>query len=180
MIWALVGMCGAGKSVAAKWFENQGIPGVYFGRLTMEELGRRGLPVNPENEKKLRQELRDQHGMAAYALLSREPIRNLAAKHPHVYLDGLYSWDEYKVLSDEYGPSLKLIHIWTDRALRYQRLSARPERPLTPSQAEERDRNEIENLAKGGPIAFAHHTLMNHGSPGALEEQLGALLRGAM
>lgn len=177
MIWALVGMCGAGKSVAARWFESRGIPGVYFGRLTLEELKRRGEAVTPENEKRMRQELRETHGMAAYAMLSLEPIRALRRNHDHVYLDGLYSWDEYVVLQKEYGDQLRLLHIWTDRAIRYERLARRPERPLRPEEAEARDRHEIERLAKGGPIAFAHHTLMNHGSFQDLENQLDALVK---
>jgi dephospho-CoA kinase len=171
-ILALVGMCGAGKSVAARWFEDRGVPGVYFGRLTLEELERRGLPVTPENEKSLREDLRRVHGMAAFAILSIPKIRALLEKAGPIYIDGLYSWEEFLVLKKEFGPVIRLIHIWTDRSLRYARLAKRPERPLDAAQAESRDLSEIENLAKGGPIAYSDVTVLNHGTP----EELGAAL----
>ena len=177
-IYALVGMCGAGKSVAAAWFEKQGVPGVYFGRLTLAELSRRGLAPTPENERSLREELRRVHGMAAFATLSIPRLRELTASHPGVYIDGLYSWEEYTTLRKEFGPGLTLLHIWTDKALRYERLARRAERPLSPAEAASRDLNEIEKLAKGGPIAYADLTLVNHGTPEALASALDAAVRG--
>ena len=56
---AIVGMCGSGKSVASDYYINKGYQKVYFGGVTMDELKRRGLEVNPENEKKIREELRN-------------------------------------------------------------------------------------------------------------------------
>ena len=50
------------------------------------------------------------------------------------------------------------------RGLRHQRLAQRPERPLTPAEALDRDYAEIENVEKGGPIAIADHYIMNTGS----------------
>jgi len=52
-----------------------------------------------------------------------------------------------------------------DRALRYARLAARPERPLTPQEALERDIAEIETLDKGGPIAIADFAILNNTTP---------------
>lgn len=175
---ALVGMCGAGKSVAARWFEGRGIPGVYFGRLTLEELERRGQAVTPDSERAMREELRRVHGMAAFAVLSIPKLRALLTKGGEAYIDGLYSWEEFLALKKEFGPVIRLVHIWTDRALRYERLSRRAERPLNATQAESRDLSEIEKLAKGGPIAFADVTITNHGSPEALAAALEAAIEG--
>ncbi len=173
---ALVGLCGSGKSVAADFFQKEKIPGVYFGKLTLEELEKRGLPVNEENEKKFREDLRRQYGMAAYAVLSLEKIRRLSEKYVRIYIDGLYSWDEYKVLRKEYGEKLILIGLHTDKALRYARLSQRSVRPLTREQAEGRDLSEIEQLAKGGPIAFADHLVVNNGSVDELAAKISGIL----
>ena len=88
----------------------------------------------------------------------------------------MYSFSEYKLLIDELGAPLVLVAVAAPRQLRYQRLSARPERPLTPLEARERDMREIETLEKGGPIAMADYTLINDGAPAELLCRLDALL----
>src|SRR5258708_1349163 len=108
-IFALVGLCGSGKSVAAEFLEKNGYAGVYFGKLTLDELSRQGLAVTPENEKKFREEIRAKHGMGAYAQLSLPKIRELLKSGDKVYLDGLYSWDEYKILRSEFPRRLFLV-----------------------------------------------------------------------
>mgnify|MGYP000760700014 FL=1 len=66
-IVAIVGMCGSGKSIASKYFEDLGYKNVYFGGVTMEKLKEAGLEVTPENEKMMREKLRRELGMGAYA-----------------------------------------------------------------------------------------------------------------
>ena len=68
-----------------------------------------------------------------------------------------------------------LVAIVCDRHLRYARLAQRPERPLTPVEAEQRDYGEIENLEKGGPIAIADYTLLNNADEASLLRQLDTL-----
>ena len=48
-------------------------------------------------------------------------------------------------------------------------------RPRTISQAYDRDTAEIENLEKGGPIAFCDHYVINNGSMESFDEQLDAI-----
>ena len=176
MILAVVGMCGSGKSVVCARLDERKIPGIYFGRLTMQELKRRGLPVTPENERSLREQLRQEHGMAAFALLALPGLRALLGEHPVVHIDGLYSWDEYRVLEREFPGQVRLLAVATDKALRHRRLAARPERPFTAEQARDRDLSEIEFLAKGGPIAFADFTLANNDGVPDLIERLDSAL----
>ena len=162
-IVALVGLCGAGKSEAAHYFLNNGYERVYFGGLTMEELKKRGLPVNEANERKIREELRASYGMGAYAVLSLPKIEALLQQSKDVLIDGLYSWSEYKILKQKF-PSLILVAIYTAPEIRYSRLEQRKERPLTREEAMSRDVAEIENLEKAGPIAKADYTVINNGS----------------
>ena len=35
-------------------------------------------------------------------------------------IDGLYSWDELKILQEEFGENFKVIAILTDKKLRYE------------------------------------------------------------
>src|SRR3990172_227812 len=67
-ILAIVGMPGAGKSAAAEYFSKKSYPVIRFGAVTDEGLKQKGLAINPENEKAFREKLRQELGMAAYAI----------------------------------------------------------------------------------------------------------------
>ena len=160
-IVAIVGMCGSGKSIASEYYEARGYKKVYFGGVTMDQLKKEGFPITPENEKMMRERLRKEYGMAAYATLSLPKIDEYV-KTSNVVLDGLYSWDELVVLKEKY-PELVVIAIVVDKKIRYNRLSVREVRPFTFEEAKNRDVSEIENLAKGGPISYADYYILNNG-----------------
>ncbi len=172
----IVGMCGSGKSCLAAFLSARGWPVVRFGELTMEELKRRGLPIRETNERAIREELRREHGMAAFAKLSLPAISEALSRVGKVTVDGLYSWTEFKHLKEHLPARILVLSIFTPREERYRRLSTRPVRPLTSQEAESRDFAEIERLEKGGPIAFADHTLLNTGSIQDLETALVEIL----
>ena len=69
-----------------------------------------------------------------------------------------------------------LAAIVSSRHVRYQRLTQRADRPLTPQEALLRDYAEIEKLEKSGSIAIADYTLLNDGEPGELLDALDALV----
>lgn len=161
-IIAIVGMCGSGKSIASEYYESLGFNKVYFGGVTMDQLKENNMEVNPENEKYMREKLRKEYGMAAYAILLLPKIENYV-KISNVVLDGLYSWDELKVLKDKFKEQLVVIAIVVNKDYRYSRLSTRDIRPLTNEEANNRDVAEIENLAKGGPISYADYYILNNG-----------------
>ena len=170
---AIVGMAGAGKSEVARVFEEHGFKKVRFGDITDEELKNRGLESNEENERYIRQQLRKKHGMAAYAKLNLPRIDS-SLKSSNVVVDGLYSWEEYTLLKERYGERLSVLAVWASPATRHARLVHRAERPLTLEEAVNRDREEIENINKGGPIAMADFTIVNEAS---LEELKGETKR---
>jgi dephospho-CoA kinase len=172
---AIVGMAGAGKSEAARVFEDSGYTRVRFGDITDEEIKRRGLAINEENERATRETLRKEYGMAAYAILNRPRIDQAIENNP-VVIDGLYSWEEYKSLKSYYGERLVVVAILASPATRHLRLSSRKIRPLDSSEAMSRDSAEIENLNKGGPIAMADHNVINEGSLRELSAQINRIL----
>lgn len=160
-IVAIVGMCGSGKSIASKYFEDLGYKNVYFGGVTMDKLKEAGLEVTPENEKMMREKLRRELGMGAYAKVLLPRILELS-KDYNVVLDGLYSWSELKILEEEFD--MRTIAIVCDKNLRYDRLSKRDVRPFNNEEAKKRDITEIENIEKAGPIAYADYFIYNNGS----------------
>ncbi|MFC2052194.1 AAA family ATPase [Chloroflexota bacterium] len=162
-IVSIVGMAGAGKSVVASLFEENGFTRIRFGDVTDQEIRRRGLELNEENERYIRELLRQEQGMATYAELNLPRIDS-ALKHSNVVIDGLYSWEEYTLLKSNYGEDFYVVAVWTSPGTRYARLIRRLERPLSLKEAASRDRAEIENVNKGGPIAMANFTLINETS----------------
>lgn len=173
---ALVGMPGAGKTVCAHHLRAKGYFSLRFGGVVVDEVRRRGLEINPGNERIVREDLRVAHGMAAMAAISLPRLQQALRTHNHIVIDGLYSFSEYKLLNEKLDAPLLLVAITAPRHLRYQRLAARSARPLTPSEARERDMLEIERLEKGGPIAMADYTLLNESAPADLLGKLDALL----
>ena len=126
---AIVGMAGAGKSEVARTFASNDFIRVRFGDVTDEEVKKRGLPLNEKNERHVRELLRQEYGMAAYARLNLPRI-NSALKQSDVVIDGLYSWEEYTFLKNNYGGNFHIVAVWASPETRYARLSKRPDRPL--------------------------------------------------
>ncbi len=172
---AFVGMPGSGKSVAGHYFKEKGFYLLYFGQLVLDEVKRRGLTVNPTNEKIVREDIRKIHGMAACAHLSVPIIKQVLKNNQQICIDGLYSFSEYKLLKKLLGNKLSVVAISCEKKIRYERLTQRKFRPLTLVEAEQRDFSEIENLEKGGPIAIADYTLLNDGTEVELINQLKIL-----
>jgi len=172
---SIVGMAGSGKSEVANIFEENGFKRVRFGDITDDEVRRRGLELNEENERYVRQQLREEHGMSAYAKLNLPGIDALL-KSSDVVVDGLYSWEEYTSLKSRYGDDFYVVAVWASPKMRYNRLAKRQIRPLTVEEAASRDVAEVENSNKGGPIAMADFTIINQSSLEDLERETERVL----
>lgn len=174
----LVGMPGAGKSLCVDYLKEKGWPSVYFGGITLAEVKARGLDINPENEKFVREDIRVKEGKNAYANRIIAQIKALAAEgNTTIIADGLYSWSEYKVFKEQFGDHAVIIAIAAPRKLRHTRLANRPVRPLTEEEVTKREYAEIENIEKGGPIANADYTIGNSGTTEELLADLEAVLK---
>ncbi len=166
----IAGLCGAGKSIVSQYFIEAGFSYLHIGEITMDILKERKLAINESNEKLIRESLRKEYGMAAYAELNIEKMKKLL-QFSHVVADGLYSFSEYQVLKNIFGTSCIVVAVYAPPQTRYERLNIRPVRPLTPKEASERDISELSKLEKGGPIAMADITLTNISSLQAIKEK---------
>jgi dephospho-CoA kinase len=176
-ILLLVGMPGAGKSYCVEYLKKKGIPSVYFGGITIDEVKSRGLEVNEQNEKLVREELREKEGKGAYAQRMITKIKNLHTDgYDRIVADGLYSWTEYKIFKEAFGDNAVVVAVAAPRKVRHERLAVRPVRPLNESEVTNREYAEIENLEKGGPIANADFTLVNDTDTDNLLKDLEAVL----
>ena len=156
-------------------FQDRGFTTVRFGDITDDEVKKRGLELNEANERQAREALRKEYGMDAYAKLSLPRIED-ALKTSDVVVDGMYSWEEYLFLKEYYGGNFIVVAVWSSPKARYARLGKRKIRPLTPQEGASRDRAEIENLNKGGPIAVADYTVLNDSAMAELETQVERII----
>jgi dephospho-CoA kinase len=182
-IYAIVGMAGSGKSIACDVLKDMGWKYIRFGQVTIDRLEAEGKAVTEESEKKMREALRKEYGMGAYALLALPAIEK-GFKKGSVVIDGLYSWSEYKILKEIFKDTLTVVHIYASPKTRYLRLDQRSHdikdekhrmRRLAPVEAEKRDYAEIENIEKGGPIAMADYTVVNEGALDDLKQAMKEL-----
>ncbi|MBR3368859.1 AAA family ATPase [Candidatus Saccharibacteria bacterium] len=178
-ILAFVGMSGSGKSVAVDYMTDKGVPKVYFGGMIYKEMEKRGIERTPdgESEKKFREEIRETEGKDwVVRQVIAETKKLIEAGQRRIVLDGVYSWTEYNTLKHEFPGMMTFIAIVVDKKLRYKRVAVRPERPFDRAEIMERDRSEIENLEKGGPIAGADYYILNNGTVADLHENLKKIL----
>ena len=168
---SIVGMSGSGKSEVTAVFRDNGFTPVRFGDITDEGVKEQGLELNEANERTVREGLRRKYGMDAYAKLS-VPRIDAALESSDVVVDGLYSWEEYTYLKGRYGNDFIVVAVYSSPESRYTRLAGREIRPLTAAEALSRDRAEIENLNKGGPIAMADFTIVNQATLKELKREV--------
>lgn len=174
-IIAIVGMSGSGKSVLVDHLTDKGYPKVYFGGMIYKEMEKRGIirTEDGESEKKFREEIREKEGkdwVVNQVIAETKDLINAGQKR--IILDGVYSWTEYKILKHEFPTCLTFIAVVVDKAKRYSRVANRPGRAFDGKAIRERDRSEIENLEKGGPIVAADYYILNNGT---IEEATSAL-----
>lgn len=176
---AFVGMPGAGKSLCVEHLENdKKWPSVYLGGVTLDEIKKRGLDVNAENERFVREDLRSKEGPGVYAKRIIKKIDELFAQGEQIVVaDGIYSWTEYKIFKEKFGDNAHIIAIAAPRKLRHARLVKRPLRPLTEKEVSAREYAEIENIEKGGPIANADYTIVNDTTETELLKNLESILQ---
>ena len=153
-ILAIVGMTGSGKSAACEVLRARGWTSIRFGQVTIDKLIEVGQALTPENEKTMREHLRAEMGMGAYATILLPQIEDALDDGP-VVLDGLYSWSEYKILKERFAGRLTLVHVFAPPEVRYRRLGERKE-------TENDSAKTVRTLTeKGGPIAMADFVIDN-------------------
>lgn len=179
---AFVGMPGSGKGTCTDYLAKQHHwPLIHFGNMLYAEMDRRNLD-KVKDENWFRGKLREEQGPAVLAkLAAKEAERMIKDGADKIVIDGIYSWSEYRFLNDKFGDALTTIAIAAPRKLRYARALARKDshRKYTDeAQIRARDITEIEDIEKGGPIAFADYTIVNDGTPEDMLKKVDQILSG--
>ena len=178
-IIAVVGMPGSGKGTVIDYLaETHGWPTVYFGGMVYDEVKKRGLDI-VKDETFVRHDMRKIDGPAVMAVrAAKKADEFIKDGQTTIIFDGLYSWTEYKFLQEKYGTNLIVIAVVAPKALRHQRAVARRDgkRVYTIDKIIKRETDEIENMEKGGPIAYADYYINNEGSLGDLKSKTSDII----
>lgn len=177
----ICGMCGAGKSEVSDFFKSLGdFAYIRFGQVVLDEVKKISQKPSEALEREVRERFRSEMGMAAIAIKNIPKILK-ELKHKSVIADGLYSWEEYLVLKERFRDNLVVIAVYAPPSLRYSRLTGRANRhgvdenlrfrSFSKDQAKARDKAEIENLHKAGPIAMADYTINNDSTVDMLRQK---------
>lgn len=171
-------MSGAGKSVCVEHLKKKSVPSVYFGEIVINEVLERKLELNENNQKTIREEIRDREGKGALALRILSQIEKYFEQgYRYVVVDGLYSWTEYKIFKESFEDRAIIIAVVEPRSIRHQRIANRAYRSFDEKEATQRDYDEIEGIEKGGPIANADYYLANHSNVADLTKDLDKLIK---
>ncbi len=173
---AIVGLPGVGKTDAANYFKEKGLPVVSFGAVINEYIEKNKLPHTEDVHKKVRTDLRKQYGMEALAVLNLEKIKKLFKENMVIVIDGLRSWEEYIYLKNNLKKTkIYIVAIYADKKLRWSRLAKRKERNKL--YGEQRDLDELIGINMAPTIAYADYLIKNNFSQEEYHDKLEEVFR---
>ena len=170
----------------ADYLKEKGFAFVRFGQITLDLAKQRFGTVNQEKERIIREEIRKEQGMAAYAIMNM-PKFTAGMEQGNVIGDGLISWDEAVYLREQFGQKLIMVCIVAGTSWRYSRLPNRHAekdakmrfRAHTVEEAKARDMAQLQNINQGPSIALADYYITNQGTIGELHENIERFLEWA-
>lgn len=174
VLLAIVGLPGAGKSVAADYFKKRGFPVIRLGQITDDIIKERGLDNNNKTNKIVREELRKKYGMDAYIVKNIPKIKSEFNQSSVVVIDGMRSYEEYLSAQKSFR-NVFLLAVVADKQIRYQRLKRRKTRSNL--SGPDRDTQEVVNLNMGPTIALADSLVINNGTSVDFEDKLEDIYR---
>ena len=176
MLIALTGLTGSGKSTAIEHWVGSGIGKCYYaGAVIHDEVVARGLAATPDNERIVRQSLREKHGMAVVASRAAPKLAK-CCDHDNFFLDAIYNVEELECYRQHLGKNLKLISISAKPEVRYERLAVRQDRPISSDKAKARDDYEINKLDIGSVMSEADLECINEASLLEFKQSLDILI----
>jgi dephospho-CoA kinase len=173
-VLVIVGMPGAGKSLASSVMKDRGIPVFVSGDIIRAEARRRKLKFTRKNLGDLMLEIRREEGMGAVAKRLIPLVEE--TKGRVVVYEGARSMEEIEELRRKYQVITLAIH--ASGKARFQRLQRRrrSDRPRGWSDFVERDNREL-SVGVGKLIALADRTLENEDSKEDLKRRMKRLLK---
>ena len=172
-VLVIVGMPGAGKSLASHVASQMKIPVFVSGDIIREEARRKGLTPDKKNLGQLMLKIRRTEGMGAVAKRVIPMIEDSASTI--VVYEGARSFEEIDALEKRYQVWIIAIHASPGTRFRRLMKRRRSDRPRTMDDFSERDRREV-TVGVGKVIALADRMLENEDSRQDLRKRMRRVL----
>lgn len=174
-VLVLAGLVGSGKTTAAAFFKKKKSPVARMGDVTDKLLKQLGLRYCEKNEKYVRENLRKEYGQDIYAKKVIPSILALCKTNKLVVVDGMRNKQELDLFKKNLS-NPKIVFLDASRQVRYKRLLERRKRPLTLSEAKERDASELKYFKLHKLRKYADYAVDNQGKLTDLYGQLREIL----
>jgi len=160
----------SGKTTVADLMEEKGYTILDMGEVVRIEMRKRD--IEPGNEGKFVNSMRDKHGMDAIAQLSVPYLEEIIDENEKIMITGMRGWEEKERFEEETEEQLDIIAVWSSREIRKQRREKRQrEEDVEGQKFEDRDWRELEN-GIGNMMALSDHLIKNEGTMEELEEKV--------
>ncbi len=175
-IIAIVGLPGAGKTVAADFFREKNLPVISFGKVINEYIEKSKMTHTEEVHKKVREEIRSRYGREALAYLNEAKIKDALKDNMIIVIDGMRSWEEYLYIKKKF-PDVRLFItcLYADKHIRYDRIAHRKERSKL--FGEQRDIDELIGTNMGPTVAYCDFLIKNNFSLAEFKDKLEEVYR---
>ncbi len=173
-VLVIVGMPGAGKSLASSVIKAQGIPVFVSGDIIRAEARKRGLKFTRKNLGELMLKIRKEEGMGAVAKRLVPLVEN--ARGEFVVYEGARSVEEADELRRKYDVVTIAIHASPEARFRRLQRRRRSDRPRGLADFAERDNREL-GVGIAKLIALADRTIENEDSKDDLKRRTRRVLQ---
>jgi len=170
----IVGMPGAGKSLASSVAAKRRVPVFVSGDIIREEAKRRKLSPSRTNLGRLMLEIREKEGMGAVAR-RLAPMIDRVDKTVFVY-EGARNIEEIEELNRKYRVFTIAIHASPESRFKRLLKRRRSDRPRNWTEFKERDERELK-VGVGKLIAIADRVVENEDTKNDLKRRTGRLLK---
>lgn len=144
LVICLTGMPGAGKSTVANLLKEKNFHVIIMGDIIREKALEEKMELNDENLGMLMKNLRYEYGNGIIAKLILQKIKKLDDFNKFVVIDGIRSYEEFKILKDLDFVKLLAIHASSDTRYNHIKLRDRSDSPSSYEKFLQRDKREID------------------------------------
>ena len=144
LVICLTGMPGAGKSTVANLLKEKNFHVIIMGDIIREKALEEKMELNDENLGMLMKNLRYEYGNGIIAKLTLQKIKKLDDFNKFVVIDGIRSYEEFKILKDLDFVKLLAIHASSNTRYNHIKLRDRSDSPSSYEKFLQRDKREID------------------------------------
>lgn len=143
LVICLTGMPGAGKSTVANLLKEKNFHVIVMGDIIREKALEEKMELNDENLGMLMKNLRYEYGNGIIAKLILPKIKKLES-NKFVVIDGIRSYEEFKILKDLDFVKLLAVHASSNTRYNHIKLRDRSDSPSSYEKFLQRDKREID------------------------------------